>query len=305
MLTISQRACRKSDHPQSLETAAGTGVVTRALAKRLDPAARYVASDLNHAMIDHAATRQPKDPAVEWRQTDALDLPFAAEEFDVVLCQFGAMFFPDRSKGYAEARRVLRPGGRYVFSVWDRIENNDLAHIVTEAVGTAFPENPPRFLARTPHGYFDRDLIRGDLERSGFSDIVIEHLEATSHVQSPDMAAKAYCQGTPLRNEIETRGPSMLEELTDRAARRSKPGSRADLYFLHLIEHLEATSHVQSPDMAAKAYCQGTPLRNEIETRGPSMLEELTDRAAAAIEARFGGGPISSRISAFVVTATK
>jgi ubiquinone/menaquinone biosynthesis C-methylase UbiE len=226
-----------------LETAAGTGVVTRALARRLDPAARYVASDLNHAMIDHAATRQPKDPAVEWRQADALDLPFAVEEFDVVLCQFGAMFFPDRSKGYVEARRVLRPSGRFVFSVWDRIENNDLAHIVTEAVATAFPENPPRFLARTPHGYFDRDLIRGDLERSGFSDIVIEHLEATSHVQSPDMAAKAYCQGTPLRNEI--------------------------------------------------------------ETRGPSMLEELTDRAAAAIEARFGEGPISSRISAFVVTATK
>lgn len=226
-----------------LETAAGTGVVTRAVAARLDPGARYVATDLNQTMLDHAATRQPEDPAIEWRQADALDLPFEAEEFDVVICQFGAMFFPDRPKGHAEARRVLRPGGRYIFSVWDRIENNELAHIVTEAVGAVFPEDPPRFLARTPHGYFDPDLIRADLERSGFSDIAIEHLEATSIVQSPDIAAKAYCQGTPLRNEI--------------------------------------------------------------ETRGPSMLEDLTEKAAAAIEARFGEGPISSRISAFVVTATR
>ena len=183
-----------------LETAAGSGVVTRALAPRLGAGARYVVTDLNQPMLDYAATRQGADSRIEWRQADALDLPFGDASFDVVCCQFGAMFFPDRSAGYAEARRVLKPGGRFVFSVWGRIEENAFADDVTNAVATVFPDDPPCFLARTPHGYHDVALIRADLTRAGFTNIRIETREKTSRAPSARDVAIAYCQGTPLRN---------------------------------------------------------------------------------------------------------
>ena len=201
-----------------LETAAGSGVVTRALAPKLGPNARYVVTDLNQPMLDYAASRQAPDPRIEWRQADALALPFSDASFDVVCCQFGAMFFPHRVAGYAEARRVLRPGGRFVFSVWDRIEENAFADDVTNAVATVFPQDPPRFLARTPHGYHDIALIREDLTRAGFADIDIETREKVSRSSSARDAATAYCQGTPLRNEIEARDASLLQLATDRAA---------------------------------------------------------------------------------------
>ena len=83
-----------------LETAAGTGVVTRALAPKLSPSATYVVTDLNQPMLDYAASRQPPDTRIKWRQADALALPFENAAFDLVCCQFGAMFFPDRTSGY-------------------------------------------------------------------------------------------------------------------------------------------------------------------------------------------------------------
>lgn len=200
-----------------LETAAGSGVVTRALAPRLAADATYVVTDLNQPMLDHAASRQGVDPRIAWRQADALHLPFDDDAFDVVCCQFGAMFFPDRVAGYAEARRVLRRGGRWIFNVWDRIEENAFADEVTRAVAAMFPHDPPRFLARTPHGYHDVALIRDELGRAGFTDIAIETREAVSRAPSARDAATAYCHGTPLRNDIEARGAGSLQVATDRA----------------------------------------------------------------------------------------
>ena len=200
-----------------LETAAGSGVVTRALASRLDDDARYVVTDLNQPMLDHAANKQGSDDRITWRQADALDLPFDDASFDAVVCQFGVMFFPDRVAGYAEARRVLEPGGSFLFSVWDHIDANEFADIVTKAAAATFPDDPPRFLARTPHGYHDVNLIREELGKAGFSQISIATLEETSSAPSPRHPAVAYCQGTPLRNEIETRDASLLDHVTDRA----------------------------------------------------------------------------------------
>ena len=202
-----------------LETAAGSGVVTRALAPRLRAGTRYVVTDLNQPMLDYAATRQGSSNIdIEWRQADALRLPFEDASFDGVMSTFGAMFFPDRTAGYAEARRVLRPGGRFVFTVWDRIEDNAFADEVTSAVAEIFPQDPPRFLARTPHGYHDVALIRSDVGRAGFTSIEIETREKTSRSPSARDVATAYCQGTPLRNEIEARDPGALKAATDRAA---------------------------------------------------------------------------------------
>jgi ubiquinone/menaquinone biosynthesis C-methylase UbiE len=222
-----------------LETAAGSGVVTRLLAPQLSTDARYVVTDLNQPMLDYAATRQGPDGRIEWRQADALQLPFGDAEFDVVCCQFGAMFFPNRVAGYAEARRALKPGGRFVFSVWDRIEENAFADDVTNAVATVFPQDPPRFLARTPHGYHDIALIREELGRAGFADIVIETHQKVSKAPSARAAATAYCQGTPLRNEIELRDASLLQLATDRAteaiASRHGQGSVAGKIQAHVV----------------------------------------------------------------------
>lgn len=196
-----------------LEVAAGTGAVTRALAARLPADTKLVATDLNQPMLDQARKQIADAPHIIFRQADAQALPFDDAQFDVVLCQFGAMFFPDRAKAYREAKRVLKPSGTYLFNVWDRIEDNEFADEVTRSLASLFPADPPRFLARTPHGYHDPERIRTDLQAAAFENISIMPVEAVSAAPSPSEAAMAYCQGTPLRSEIEARGGS-LEEAT-------------------------------------------------------------------------------------------
>jgi SAM-dependent methyltransferase len=205
-------------HPaRVLELAAGTGVVTRQLAQTLPPDVGIVATDLNPAMLAQAAAVGTVRP-VDWRPADALALPFADAAFDVVVCQFGVMFFPDKARAFAEARRVLRPGGLFLFNVWDRIEDNDFAETVTQALGALFPDDPPRFLARIPHGYHDPSVIAQDLAQGGFTrSPQVTTLPARSRADSPRIPAMAYCQGTPLRGEIEARDPARLREAVDSA----------------------------------------------------------------------------------------
>ena len=201
-----------------LEVAAGTGVVTRALATVLDRGVRIVATDLNQAMLDEAAAVGTARP-VEWRQADAMALPFGDGEFDAVVCQFGAMFFPDKAKAFSEARRVLQPGGTFIFNVWDRIEENEFADTVTTALESVFPKDPPRFLARTPHGHHDLRAIERELAAGGFKrSPQLATVAARSRAPSPRMPAIAYCQGTPLRNEIVARDAARLGEATEVAA---------------------------------------------------------------------------------------
>jgi ubiquinone/menaquinone biosynthesis C-methylase UbiE len=226
-----------------LETAAGTGVLTRAIAAAVSGHKRIVATDLNQPMLDHATAKHSSPGRVTWRQADALSLPFEGREFDVVACQFGAMFFPDRIKGYGEARRVLKPRGHFFFNVWDRISENEFADVVTEALATVFPQDPPLLMARTPHGHHDVGKIRDELGAAGFADISIETVQHRSKAASPQEAAFAYCQGTPLRNEI----------------------------------------------VAGDA----------------SRLEAATKAATDALARRFGNGPIDGRISAHVICATR
>ena len=224
-----------------LEIAAGTGIVTRAMLRAVPASVEIIATDLNQAMLDFAAA-QPGAARVTWRQADAQRLPFEDSSFDAVLCQFGAMFFPDRGVAYREACRVLRPGGHFLFNVWDRIEENEFTYVLTEAVAALFPDDPPRFLARTPHGYHDIAAIEGELRAAGFSDVKVETV-----------------------------------------SRRSRASSARD---------------------PAVGFCQGTPLRNEIEARAPARVAEATDAAAAAIAQRFGSGPVDGKIQAHVFTAS-
>ena len=223
-----------------LEVAAGTGVVTRRLVSMLPENVSIVATDLNQSMLDQASALGTKRP-VEWRQADAMRLPFRDGTFDAVVCQFGVMFFPEKSKAFSEARRVLRSGGVFIFNVWDRIQENEFADTVTNALESVYPNHPPSFLARIPHGYYDRPTIERDLAHGGF-----------------------------------TRSP----QFTTVAAR----------------------SRAKSFRVPAIAYCQGTPLRSEIEARDGSRLGEATYLAAEAIAKRFGRGAVDGKIQAHIVT---
>jgi SAM-dependent methyltransferase len=160
---------------------------------------------------------QPHPERIEWKPADAVDLPFDDDSFDIALCQFGAMFFPDRIKAYGEVRRVLRPGGAFIFNMWDRIEENDFAHVVTQALAEIFPADPPLFLARTPYGHYVPDVFRAELEAAGFDDVTIETLNEISAADSPTIPAIALCCGTPLRNEIEAREGPDLDDATEHA----------------------------------------------------------------------------------------
>ena len=194
-----------------LEIACGTGVVTRALAAAL-PATAIVATDLNQPMLDHAAS-QSAAPNVTWRQADAQSLPFGDGEFDAVVSQFGVMFFPDKPRAFAEARRVLRAGGRYVFSVWDRIEDNELSHLASDLVAARFPDDPPRFLERTPFGHFERSFYTRALAEAGFGHVDVETVALRGRVTAHDVAV-GVCQGCPLSGEIEARAPGTLAATT-------------------------------------------------------------------------------------------
>jgi SAM-dependent methyltransferase len=199
-----------------LETAAGTGVVTRSLVRTLPEAVSIVATDLNQPMLDFAAARTGTT-RITWQQADAGALPFEDKAFDAVVCQFGVMFFSDKVAAYREARRVLKPGGRFLFSVWDRLEENEISRIVSETVTALFPEDPPRFLARTPYAYHDIGILGDELARAGFSSINSETVQRFAVAPTPRDAVIGLVQGSPLRNEIEAGDASRLAVATDAA----------------------------------------------------------------------------------------
>ncbi|MGA8988169.1 class I SAM-dependent methyltransferase [Aeromicrobium sp.] len=200
-----------------VETAAGTGVLTRALVDRL-PEARITATDLNPPMLDRARQRFSDPSMVQFQQADALALPFSDDSFDVVVCQFGVMFFPDRIAGHREARRVLRPGGHLAFNAWDDVEHNEIPGVIEAALFDAVPDPALTFMSRTPHGYFDPDLIRADVEAAGFTTLSLEPAEGISRTTAEE-AALAFCQGTPLCGAITQQGDMTPEEATSIATK--------------------------------------------------------------------------------------
>jgi ubiquinone/menaquinone biosynthesis C-methylase UbiE len=198
-----------------LETAAGTGVVTEALHAAL-PDAEIVATDLNPPMLEEARQRV-SSPKVRFQTADAQALPFADASFDLVVCQFGLMFVPDKVRGNSEARRVLRQDGRYMLVIWNKIESNLATMTAGRAVADLFPLQAGRFYERVPFRYHDRGLIEQDLLAAGFNDIEFETVVLRSRAASARDAAIALVQGTPMRSDIEQIDPSLLGRATDAA----------------------------------------------------------------------------------------
>jgi len=196
-----------------LETAAGTGVVTRELARALPRTTSITATDINEAMIAVALTLPAADD-VEWQVSDAALLPFGDDEFDVVVCQFGVMFFPDKHAAFHEAGRVLRQGGALVFLVWDSLEHNATTRIAGDAFNAHFPDNPGTFLRRIPFGYYDVDEITSQLQAAGFAQVATERVSLEAHAPAALDVARGLCQGTPMRGEITQRDPEALEAVT-------------------------------------------------------------------------------------------
>jgi SAM-dependent methyltransferase len=185
-----------------LELAAGTGIATRELLAAL-PSATVTATDLNAAMV---AWGREHLPAATWQVADAQQLPFPDATFDLVACQFGVMFFPDRPAAYAECRRVLAPGGRLLVNSWDTLDTHGFETPLVAVLRTLFPQDPPEFLATVPHGYCDPDAIRADLVGGGFDTITIDRVTVEGHIGSAADIAVGYCTGTPLRAQIAARG---------------------------------------------------------------------------------------------------
>jgi SAM-dependent methyltransferase len=200
----------------ALEIACGTGLVTRRLRERLDPALRLTATDLSATMLDYAKTQLGRHDGIEWREADALKLPFADGAFGAVACGFGIMFVPDRQAMLKEARRVLVDGGILLLSVWDRVEENPHALASAQVIEAMFPGDAEmRF--RTPYEMHDPALLRQLLAGARFSDVRIETKRIPFEGADPHNIATGQIRGTPRSALIEKKGVP-LELVIDKVA---------------------------------------------------------------------------------------
>jgi ubiquinone/menaquinone biosynthesis C-methylase UbiE len=212
-----------ADNPSRLlETAAGTGIVTRRLRDALPASAEITVTDLNADMLARARAKFSVGERVTFMSADATDLPFPHQSFDAVVCQFGVMFFPDKIRAYREVKRVLRGGGRYLFSVWDAHAHNSFARLAHEAVSQSHPSDPPPFF-QVPFGYHHVEVIRDSLREAGFDAIDASIVRLESRVPDPALFARGLIYGSPVIEQIRSR-PAMdperlVETLTDSLVR--------------------------------------------------------------------------------------
>ncbi|MFD2205658.1 class I SAM-dependent methyltransferase [Kiloniella antarctica] len=199
------KACSHLTTGSVLEIASGTGIVTRKLRNALPPDINMVASDLNPPMLKVAQSKFSADEKVTFKPADAMALPFGDAEFDLLLCQFGVMFFPDKIQAFREAARVLKSDGRYIFNVWGTMEDNPFSALTHAAVENYFRNDPPGFY-KVPFSYTNQGQVMFELEAGGFKDIKCETIRLDKHVSDWALFARGLVYGNPLIDEIKSRG---------------------------------------------------------------------------------------------------
>jgi len=236
---LAARAARLTPR-RVLEIAAGTGVLTAELLAAL-PDAHVTATDLNEPMVRYGAGQAP---GADWQQADAQALPFDDEQFDLVACQFGVMFFPDKPGAFAEIRRVLTADGRLLMSTWGPVDTHDFAEALVAGVERAFPADPPTFVARVPHGYPDVGQVTADLAEGGLEVVAAESVTLTGHAESAADVAAGFCTGTPLRMAIESRGDLAVatEAVGTEMTARMGPGPVSAEMVAYFIEEIGRAS---------------------------------------------------------------
>ncbi|MFP3466391.1 class I SAM-dependent methyltransferase [Leifsonia sp. SIMBA_070] len=206
-----------------LETAAGTGISSAAIAAH-NPEAELVITDLNDGMLELARTKVPESTRIQ--VADAQALPFEEGSFDTVACQFGVMFLPDPAAGFSEARRVLAPGGVFLFSVWDSHANNRFAAIVDGLLRERFPDDPPPFY-RVPFGMSDVEALRERAQAAGFGRVVIDVLPYETEVASWQGFADGLILGNPLADQVRSRSGDLPALIAATAGRLEAEYGRA------------------------------------------------------------------------------
>jgi SAM-dependent methyltransferase len=223
-----------------LELACGTGIVTRRLRELLDPAVGLVATDLSSAMLDYARNKLREQKGIEWREADAANLPFAAASFGAVVCSLGVMFVPDKDKAFAEARRVLREGGTFVFNSWDTLQENPHARTAAEVMDQLFPGDPEMQFAKIPFGFNDRAVIRELIASHRLSEQRIETVRIPIHCENAHRYATGMVKGTPRALLIQERGKSADEVVDKLAAALARIGGNAPFRLTAQIIAVEA-----------------------------------------------------------------
>lgn len=194
-----------------LELACGTGAVTRQLLAHLPSAAQLIATDLQPDMLN-VAKRHLSASNLTWDTVDMTNIPYAANQFDLIVCQFGLMLVPDKLKALTEMHRVLRPGGHLLFSVWSDIRHNQLWDI-TSSVIESFTDINPMLQDPGPFSMADVNIGLEGLKKAGFPDAKVTAVNKTGKIETAAMAVKGITEGLPVFTALSQKDPSLTAKV--------------------------------------------------------------------------------------------
>jgi ubiquinone/menaquinone biosynthesis C-methylase UbiE len=200
----------------ALEVAAGTGILTAQLRHAIPARAVLTATDLNDPMLEFARAKLP-GLGITWQRADAQELPFSDASFDVVACQFGIMFVPDKARAFVEARRVLRPHGQLAFNVWGPLADNPVGRIAHDVIGQFFSSDPPTFY-EVPFGFHDEAMIRQLLRAANFDVVGCHAVSLEARSASALDAARGLVTGNPIHLAVTERATAPVDEIIEALA---------------------------------------------------------------------------------------
>lgn len=198
------------EYDSILELACGTGRVTMNL-RREFPGSKLTATDINPDMLS-VARKNVTHPNVVWDTVDMQEIPFDDSSYDLIVCQFGVMFVPDKVKAFKEIYRVLKPGGRFVFNVWESFQRNLVSYHTDQVINSFFGEDPVMFI-QIPFSYHNKTEIGNHLQNGGFSDFSFDHVKREMDRINAGDASIGLIEGNPSINAINERKPELLDEI--------------------------------------------------------------------------------------------